>query len=260
MRIAVAVLAASLITAFLDPAFGLNAESVPTFCGFLVGLSLVLVAFELPPLVMRWRTTGEFGRLRVLPWTLALAAVFVLISRLADLQPGYLYGIVLGTTFTRGVEPEVEGREAAVGMLVALGAAIGAWLFLGDLRVGGLAAGDLVAIVIETAAVTTVVAGLEAVAFGMLPIRFLPGGVIYAWSRPAWAGLFGLGLFAFIQVLIGPSSGYLAELEPAAWLAALGVFSAFGIFSLIFWSWFRFRPDPQAQVEGAASSSPLGPG
>jgi hypothetical protein len=234
-------------------------ESVPTFLGFLVGLSIVLVALELPGFLMRSRTTGEIGRLRVLPWTLVLAAVFVLMSRLADLQPGYLYGIVLGTTFTRAVGPDVEGREAAVGMLVALGAAIGAWLLLGEVRVGSLAAGDLVGMVIETAAVTIVVAGLEAVAFGMLPIRFLPGGVIYAWSRPAWAGLFGLGLFAFMQVLIGPSSGYLAELEPAAWLAALGVFAAFGIFSLLFWSWFRFRPGPQAPAEAAAPSSPLGP-
>ena len=89
------------------------------------------------------------------------------------------------------------------------------------------------------------VGGLEAVAFGMLPIRFMPGRAIYTWSRVAWAALFALGLFAFIQVLIGPSSGYLADLAPGAWLAALGVFAAFGAFSILFWAWFRFRPEAE---------------
>lgn len=245
MRVVLAVLAASLIAAFLDPAFGLVVESLPTFAGFLAGLTVVLVAFELPPLLLRWRSTGEIGHLRVLPWTLVLAAVFVLISRLADLQPGYLYGIVLGVTFTRGVGPDVEGREAAASMLVTLAAALGAWVLLGDLRSGGLPVVAPAAVALETTAVAVVVAGLEAVAFGMLPIRFLPGRVIYAWNRPVWAAIFAFGLFAFVQLLIGPSNGYLVDLEPAAWLAALGVFAAFGAFSLLFWAWFRFRPAPR---------------
>jgi hypothetical protein len=195
--------------------------------------------------LLRWRTTGEVGRLRALPWTLGLAAVFVVISRLATLEPGYLYGIVLGTAFTREVGRDVEGREAAAAMLVTLATAVGAWLLLGAVRAGASAAGSPLSVVLETAAAAVVVAGLEAVAFGMLPMRFLPGRVIYTWSRPAWAVLFGLGVFAFLHVLIGPTTGYLADLHPAAWLAALGVFAAFGAFSLLFWAWFRFRPAPQ---------------
>jgi hypothetical protein len=245
MRVLVAVVAASLISAFLDPAFGFDAESLPTFAGFFAGLTIVLVAFEVPPILIRWRTTGEIGRLRVLPWTLVLAALFVLVSRLVGLEPGYLWGIVLGVTFSREVSPAAEGREAALGMLVTLAAAIGAWLVLGAIRASGLPAADPATVFVETATVAVVVAGLEAVAFGMLPIRFMPGRTIYVWSRPAWAMLFALGLFAFIQILIGPSSGYLADLSPGAWLAATGVFAAFGAFALLFWAWFRFRAAPR---------------
>ena len=50
--------------------------------------------------------------------------------------------------------------------------------------------------------------------------------------------------YLFITILIGPTSGYLSELTPAAWLSALGVFAAFGAISLAFWAWFRFRPRP----------------
>jgi hypothetical protein len=243
--VVLAVLIASLISAFLDPSFGPSVASIPTFAGFLVGLTIVLIAFELPPMLVRWRTNGEVGRLRVLPWTLVLAAVFVLISRIANLEPGYLYGIVLGVAYTREVSPAAEGRESAIGMVATLVVAIAAWLVLGAIRAAGLPAGDPVAAFVETATVAVVVAGLEAVAFGMLPIRFMPGRAIYTWNRFVWAALFGLGLFAFIQILIGPTSGYLSDLSPSAWLAAMGVFAVFGAFSLAFWGWFRFRAGPQ---------------
>ncbi len=244
MAVVLAVLAAALVSSFLSADFGLNVESLPTFAGFAAGLTIVLVAFELPPIVMRWRRTGEIGRLRVLPWALVVAAAFVLISRIFNLQPGYLYGLVLSVSFSRPVEPDQEARETAVGMIATLAVAIAAWLVLDGLRAGIGAEGDALATVISTATAAVVVAGLEAVAFGMLPLRFMPGRVIYAWHRPAWAILFAAGLFFFIQILIGPTSGYLADLTPAAWLAALGVFAAFGAISLGFWGWFRFRPAP----------------
>ncbi len=244
--VAAALLAAALISSFLSPSFGPDAASVPTFIGFLLGLSIVLVAFELPPIVMRLRATGEVGRLRALPWTLALAAAFVLISRFAGLQPGYLYGLVLSVTFTREATHGQEARETAVGMACTLAVALAAWLLLDSLRSGLVTAGDALGTVFQTAMAAVVVSGLEAAAFGMLPVRFMPGRTVYEWSRPAWAILFGLGVFAFVQVLVGPSSGYLAELEPSAWLAALGVFAAFGAFSLAFWAWFRFRPAVRA--------------
>jgi hypothetical protein len=58
----------------------------------------------------------------------------------------------------------------------------------------------------------------------------------------AWALLFGLGVFAFVHVLIGPQSGYLAELAPAGLVAALTVFAGFALLSFGVWGYFRFRP------------------
>ena len=242
MAVVLAVLAASFISSFLSVDFGPTLESIPTFVGFVAGLSIVLVAFELPPILMRWRTTGEVGRLRVLPWTLVIAAAFVLVSRIFGLQPGYLYGLVLGVTFTKAVSPATEARETVVGTLATLLLAVGAWLVLDGVRTTAPGGGDALSTIVRTATAAIVVSGLEAVAFGMLPVRFMPGRTVYTWSRPVWALLFGLGMFAFVQILIGPTSGYLAELTPQAWLAGLGVFGAFGAFTLIFWAWFRFRP------------------
>jgi hypothetical protein len=217
---------------------------VAVFLGFLVGLIVVLASFKLPPILARRRKTGELGQLRPLPWALVIAALFVLISRLAQLQPGYLYGIVLGAIFVSDVSDRDEGRETFFGALWTLAAAVLAWFALTWLRGLGLPEDGFGVTLLSTAFAATLVAGLEAAAFALMPLRFLPGYVIYRWNRPAWAILWGVSLFAFVHILIGPMSGYVSELSPQAFAAALGVFAAFGAISIGTWLYFRFRHPP----------------
>jgi hypothetical protein len=187
------------------------------------------------------RRTGELGRLRPLPWALVIAALFVLVSRLGNLQPGYLYGIVLGAIFVTEVSDEEEGRETFYGSLWTLAAAVLGWLGLTWLRAAGLPEDGFEVTLASTAFAATLVAGLEATAFGLMPLRFMPGYAVYRWNRLAWAMLFGISVFAFIHILIGPTSGYVSELSPQAFIAALGVFAAFGALSIATWLYFRFR-------------------
>ncbi|MDQ2853740.1 MAG: hypothetical protein M3R32_02665 [Chloroflexota bacterium] len=250
IRLLVAIVAAALISSFIDPTLGISLRSLATFLGFMVALVVILVSFEVPGLLEHRRVTGEYGRLRVLPWALLIAAVFVLISRLTNLQPGYLWGVVLGVVFTRPPSERDEGREEAFGALWTLTVAVGAWLALGWLRGPTGTDGSFLAHLAETALAAIVVSGLEAVAIGLLPFRFMPGAAVYRWSRLTWAVLCGISLFAFIHILVGPTSGYLSSLSAPAWIAALGVFAAFGVFTVAFWAWFRFRPSPRAAEEG----------
>ena len=241
-RLVLAVVLVALISAFLNPDLSLSLEGLAIFLGFLLAIGIVLISFELPGLIVHRRRVGETGRLRVLPWAIVIAAVFVLVSRLIQLQPGYLYGVVLGVIFLQAASQRDEGREAAAGAAWTLVVAVAAWWGLGWLRGLGLPDGDLVVIGLETALAAVVVAGLEAVAFGLMPFRFMPGWVIYRWRRPVWAVLFGLSVFAFIHILIGPNTGYLSDLSVPALMAALGVFALFGAISILFWAYFRFRP------------------
>jgi hypothetical protein len=225
----------------VDPGFGLNVRSIAVFLGFLVGLIVVLASFKLPPILARRRATGELGQLRPLPWALVIAALFVLVSRLGQFQPGYLYGIVLGAIFVSDVPDREAGRETFVGSLWTLAAAALAWLGLTWLRGLGLPEDGFGVTLLTTAFAATLVAGLEAAAFGLMPMTFLPGHAVYRWNRPAWALLFGLSVFAFLHILIGPTSGYVAELSPDAFAAALGVFALFGALSIGTWLYFRVR-------------------
>ncbi|HXG25500.1 MAG TPA: FGLLP motif-containing membrane protein [Candidatus Binatia bacterium] len=241
----------ALVSSFVDPGFGPNVRSIAVFLGFLVGLTVVLASFKLPPILARRRRTGELGKLRPLPWALGIAAMFVLVSRLLDLQPGYLYGIVLGAIFVTDVSARDEGRETLFGTLWTLAAAILAWLALGWLRGLGLPADGFGATLLTTAFAATLVAGLEAAAFALMPLRFMPGYALYRWSRPTWAVLWGASLFAFLHILIGPMSGYVSELSPEAFVAALGWFAAFGAVSMGVWLYFRFRNPPATETDEA---------
>ena len=50
-------------------------------------------------------------------------------------------------------------------------------------------------------------------------------------------------MFAFSHILIGPTSGYVSELSPTAFAAALGAFAAFGALSIAIWRYLRLRPE-----------------
>jgi len=108
---------------------------------------------------------------------------------------------------------------------------------------------------VETALAAIVVAALEAVAFGLMPLRFMPGYVIYRWRRPIWAVLWGLSLFGFIHILVGPNAGYLSDLSTESLLAALGVFAFFGALSILFWAYFRFIYRPPSDETPASTGA-----
>jgi len=252
IRVVGALLLAALISTFLAPKLGLNATTLATFIGFLVALVVVLLAFEVPGLILRRRRSGELGRLRALPWALVIAAIFVAVSRVTALQPGYLYGIVLGIAFMRDVSEREEGAEEAAGAVWTLAVAVAAWVLLGWFRGQAPAIGTFGTTLAATTLSAITVAGMEAVAFGLMPFRFMPGWVVYRWNRFLWAVLFGVSVFAFVHILIGPNAGYLSSLSIPALLAALGVFLAFSIFSVLFWAYFRFRPARPAEESTSA--------
>ena len=62
--------------------------------------------------------------------------------------------------------------------------------------------------------------------------------------------LVAISLFAFFHILIGPTSGYVSELSPQGFLAALGVFAAFGALSIGTWLYFRFRTPRAVEAGG----------
>lgn len=243
LRIAGFVLLTALLYAFLDPTFGFSLESAASFVGLAGGLFVVLLAYGLP-LIFLSRRDGFTLTIRALPATLLIGLACVLISRLADFQPGYLYGLVVGFFFAHGVERRLEGRAEAVAAGASLLAALVAWVLLAFLRGSAGQPGDLFPVLLEAAMVTVVVAGLENAVFAMLPLRFMPGAAVYKWDRRVWAALLALGLFGFAHVLLNPAegAGYLADTTRTSFFTLILLLVVFAISSVLFWAYFRFRP------------------
>ncbi len=240
--------------AFLDPTFGLSATSLATLLGLMLGLVIILVAYAVP--LMFFARNHRIGLdVRALPATLLVAVFCVLVSRLSDFQPGYLYGLVVGIYFAHSVSAEVEGKAEAVAAGVSLLAALAAWIVLAFLRAGATGAGDLSNALLGAMTVTVVVAGIENAFLALLPLRFMPGAAVYDWNRRVWALLIALGAFAFVHVLLNPSAGagYLSDSTRTSFATMVVLLAGFGVVSVLFWAWFRFRPrHPPSETRGPA--------
>ena len=238
------VLLTALLYAFLDPTFGFSLESLATLAGLALGLLVVLFAYG-APLVLLARSDRVAVTIRALPATLLVGVLCVIVSRFADFQPGYLYGLVIGFFFAGTAGVRTEARAEAAAAAASLGVALIAWIALAVVR--GDSTGGLNGALVEAALVTIVVAGLENAVFAMLPLRFLPGAAVFAWDRRVWSVLMGVGLFAFAHVLLNPASGpgYLADSTRTSFFTLIILLVGFGLASVLFWAWFRFRPQRQ---------------
>jgi hypothetical protein len=239
------IAASALLYGLLDPTFGLNADSLATFIGLTLGMLVVLAAFGIP-LAIGARGQGLRVGIQALPFTVVVALGCVVLSRVADFQPGYLYGMILGFTFSRALTKAETGKLEVAATAVALAAAVGAWLLLPVVRADASGVQPFGAAVVETACATVVVAGLEAASFAMIPLRFLPGERVRAWNRRAWAVLLGLATFGFCHILLNPSSGYLADTTRTSLFTVVWLLVGFASISVLFWAYFRFRPGHQA--------------
>jgi hypothetical protein len=70
-----------------------------------------------------------------------------------------------------------------------------------------------------------------------------------AWNRGAWLALWGTGVFLFVHTLLHPQSGLYGTSSRASLFSVLVLFVAFGVFSALFWAYFRYRrPRPPAEL------------
>ena len=180
-----------------------------------------------------------------------VAIVCVGISRLLHFVPGYLYGLIAGLEFRQ--EPEdTTGRLTSLAALTILIIGLVTWAARAPVAAAAARQGaGFWAVAADACLAAIFVAGLTTLVFSLIPLRFLEGTKVTRWSRAAWVGLFASGLFAFVHILLQPSSGYVGHTEAGQKWVVIALFVGFGLFSIGFWAYFRFRP-ARTHVERAA--------
>lgn len=234
-------LAAAVFLAAL--AGGIQAEVRYLRLAMAIGLALVVlngavvVAAKLTGRLLGRRTAGWSTGIRLAPLMLAVAAVTALVSRVAGIQPPLVVGIMLAVRFA----PTLGTRARGVVSLVEVGAVVvlGFAAWLGQSALGPV--DGFFPSLLSEALSALCIAALGSALIMLLPVNRMPGRLVWAWSRTAWAGV-TLVTATVAGVVIAGGSGF-----PVPWV--IGGALVFAAVSVGAWAWVHFV-EPQFAVGG----------
>ena len=261
-RVAVFLVSAGVGTVLgglLDPEFGANRATAALLIGVFVALLLAVAIATLAGWTFRTaRHRPHHWYLRAIPSGLVVAVACVLVSRLTDFAPGYLYGLLGGAVFAGVLDRRSEGRAETVTLLAGLLVALGAWIAFEPVAHAANAADpDLGILVADSLLGCLFIGGIEGMLFSLIPLRFLPGHRVRQWGWVPWVLMTAVTLYVFVHVLLVPSAGYLGRSTSASTNVTIAFFAAFGLLSMVFWAWFRFRPE-KSGLPGPSAGPPTG--
>ena len=250
--LAAAVLVGAILGTLLDPKAGWNERSAALFAGIVLSLVFsIALGAVVTAAYRRVRKRGTRWELRALPSGLVVAALCVLVSRVVNFQPGYLYGIIGGIAFAGALPRNEEGHLVALSSGVTLAVAVIAWLlWVPAVTAAGRAGAGFGTALWANVLSALFVGGLAGVVIGLVPLRFLPGEKLAAWHWGAWATVFALAMFGLVQIMLRPQSASAHVASVPLW-TTVGLFLAFGTASVAFWAYFREKsPRENAAVVG----------
>ena len=254
---ALVVLVGGLLGGLLDPHFGLDRPSLLTFAA-VVGSTVFGIALSgaVGYAYRKERSLEASLHLRALPAGLLIAVACVVVSRVADFEPGYLYGLVCAIAFSGTLGKREEGHTVSLAVAATVGVAIAAWGALVPL--GRLASHPHEAwplVIGADLAATLFTGGIVGSMIGSIPLTFLPGGKIAAWHRGAWALVFGSVTFLFCELILRPGKGgHPGNGSPAT---VVVLFAVFGAGSVAFY-WYFARKEKAGET-GETVEEPAAP-
>ncbi|MGA4837669.1 FGLLP motif-containing membrane protein [Streptomyces sp. G45] len=219
--------------------------------GAAAGILVILVAYEkTKDSLLRPRRGSVRSELRVVPAGLLLAGLMTAMSRFLEFPVPYVYGLiavywVLGSPRRGSGGPDdglPKGQAVLFGGICVLAASVLVWVLGAPLVEAAQERNDppgSLRYVIAYAVGLTVVAGIEVVVFGLLPLSGMDGHALKQWNKPAWYALYLTGLTFFFHILLhslhpGVTNGLAVDGDLRWWTLgmATALFLAFGAASL----------------------------
>lgn len=233
---------AALLNSQLSPDFGFNRASVALLLGMFLALIVTATTYDLVRGHYLKRRYGFRSRLRTHAIGLGTGGILVIISRMANFLPGYLYGLFTGLVYHEDPTDEQDGEGLAVASVALLALAVGGWFALIPVREAvALSGAAFPLLVLEAGLATLWVSTLGAIVFGLIPMRYLYGEPLKKWSTPGWLLIYGSGMTLFVYTLLDPAQSFYGKSDKVSLASVLALFFGFGIFSITFWAYFRYR-------------------
>lgn len=236
ISVALVVCATAVFGAFVAPEAGSEGGFL-RLAGAFVLASLVVNGLALALMTLVARVSGSRLEVTANGHSVVVTALTVLLSRAALLQPGFVFGVAIGTGVA-DERPRASARVAAAGVVGLLVAGVGAWFahaavvdMAGD---GGASFGLDVLTAMTVEALTGAVVA-------MIPLRFFAGAELWRGARAGWAALASLTAVAAMVALAPlPDAWNAVGGDTARWLLA---FAAVAALTAAVWCWFRFVPE-----------------
>lgn len=239
---ATSALTGAATLSLLDPTFPQKSFPAAFALGMLVASSVIVMIQALT-----WRRYIErrapelSGGWTVYPGQVAVSAICVAVSRIGHFAPGLMFGMH-GDYEPRGrMSLEHAGRRIALtfGALLLIG--LVAWV--ASIPLAHAAArrdAGFVTLALDAGVAGIACAGVQTIAFGLVPLVFLDGHVMCRWRPGWWFALWSLGLAWLALVVINPAIWHQPQYPIATgWLAGLLAFQA--VVAIGLWSFFAAR-------------------
>jgi len=257
-RIATVLALSGLIYGFLSPDFGFNTQSLFLFIALVIGLGFATYLQEGGTTFLAVRRYRAQSSVRLFGAGIVVSILAVLVSRIAGIQPGFMYGFVASSVL---LTPVALNRRAAANLIILpaialLGASLLAWLLMGPLHVAVQRDGSWPVVLAQTVAAAIFVGGLEGVFYSMIPLSFMDGAVVWRWSRVAWVVLFGVATFLFWQLVINQYAAYLDAFKQPTIIAILLILAVYGTLTAVTWLYFRHRRSPKTDQGSDSGANP----
>lgn len=248
LAIAVGMIAATLIAGFIDPEFGINPGSLRMLVS--VAISFVLESllgwWLVAKLVKRSDSTLN-PKVRFRFGSLIVLALAVLVSRAVGFEPGMVFGLMVGLSFGASLALERRARVALIGSGYAFGLAMVGWVGYSVLAASLGDSPDFWEVFVSETLSGLAVSGIASLPLALLPVAVLEGGTLFAWKKGIWALAYGIGLFAFVVILMPlPFSWGEISTPFATWVA---LYVAYAVVAVGVWAWFTLvKPDRSHRV------------
>lgn len=253
LELAVFLALTALVASFLDPHFTpSNARGVGIFAGMLVAFALITLVYALAQSATA-RAFGLTGVFQIRPGYLVVVAACVLVSRLLDFVPGYLFGLAAGFVVLGALEGarRRDGMLALVALLAPLAVGLICWALTipTDLALRNVAQGQVNATV--SGGLTTVLGAAQAALllvflvalwqtfFELFPIAGLRGWTLFTRSPVVWFVLMVGAAFLTVHLMVNPSATALEMPENRALILLVVVLAVYSAAAVGTWLLFN---------------------
>jgi DNA-binding beta-propeller fold protein YncE len=228
-----------------------------------VSLGVVTAVRLLPEREFVARRFGDRGHVRIVAWTMVIAVACVLITRVAGATPAYVYGILGAYAFTVSLRPADRGRLAARGGVALLALALGVWFLRVPFEPSIEHPAQGLGIVLNDVLVKVFVAAVEGIVIGFIPLQFMTGRDLFAWSRWRWALIWGVAMLLFVHVILYAPSDFVPDPDTTPLLTIVGTVTVYGLIAVVFWALLargkRMRPIKSEEPRAPGPATPPSP-